>query len=84
MVRATSVAAKLYPAVPLLGDAVGALREMLAQPGELDGKEVAKVVNVIARIGIRIDENLRNLCGDEAVDAVRTKREEKQAGSEAA
>jgi len=84
MVRATSVAAKLYPAVPLLGDAVGALREMLAQPGELDGKEVAKVVNVIARIGIRIDENLRNLCGDEAVDAVRTKREEKQADSEAA
>lgn len=84
LLKPTKVAGKLYPAVMLIGDAVGALREMLAQPGELDGAEVAKVVNVIARIGIRVDENLRILCGDAVVDAVRTKREEKDAAEEAA
>lgn len=84
LLKPTKVATKLYPAVTLIGDAVGALREMLAQPGELDGTEVAKVVNVIARIGIRLDENLRGLCGEDVVDAVRKAREEKHATEEAA
>lgn len=83
LLKPERVAAKLYPAVPLLGETVAAAREMLAHPEAYGPEEMTKLINVVAKIGIRLDESLRTLCGDVVVDEVRTKRTAKGA-SEAA